>query len=360
MNGLRICLIASSRFPIAEPFAGGLEAHTSALAKALAARGHRVSLFAGPVEDVVTAGIRGVETMTADRFAPSAAARADVSMPPHQWMAEHHAYLQLMLDLSRTGGKRFDVVHNNTLHHLPPAMADAVPVPMITTLHSPPTAWLESALRYAAASSRFVAVSAYTAAQWRHVVDADVIPNGVDTDFWAPGPGGEEAVWCGRIVPEKAPHLAIDAARKARMRLRLAGPAHDRAYFREEIAPRLGTDVEYVGHLASRALVHLVGRSAVAVVTPQWDEPYGLVAAEAMACGTPVAAFRRGGLAERIPPEAGVLCAPDDVGALAEAMREGAGLDRTRTRAHAARHCSLQAMVDAYEQVYRDDGRVAA
>ena len=112
-------------------------------------------------------------------------------------MREHHAYLRLMLDLARSGARRFDVVHNNSLHHLPVAMAEALEIPLVTTLHTPPVAWLESAARFAPSSSRFVAVSDQMDAAWRHVVEATTVYNGVDTDLWSPGPGGAGAVWCG-------------------------------------------------------------------------------------------------------------------------------------------------------------------
>ena len=347
---LRVCVIASSRFPIAEPFAGGLEAHTHALARALVARGHEVTIYAAAGSDPELA----VRTLDVAPFDPTDLARRDVAAPPDAWMREHHAYLALMLELQRTGRHRFDVVHNNSLHHLPVAMAGVLDVPMVTTLHTPPTPWLESAMRLSAAASTFVAVSGSTAAQWAQSVVPRVIHNGVDVGRWRPGPGGTDAVWFGRLVPEKAPHLAIDAARIAGMPLVLAGPCHDSAYYDREIAPRLGGRIRYAGHLDSAQLVHLVGRSAVAVVTPRWEEPYGLVAAEAIACGTPVAAFARGGLAELVGPDSGRLCAPDDTAALARAMREAAGLPRPRVRASAEHHLSLDAMVDGYERVYRD------
>ena len=343
MTPLRICIIASSRFPIREPFAGGLEAHTHALATGLLDRGHDVSVFAAPGSD---ARLR-VTTLDVAPYTSSANARADVGAPPEVWMREHHAYLSLMLALG-AGAARFDVIHNNSLHHLPVAMATSVGIPMVTTLHTPPTPWIESAMRFASPDARFVAVSRATADLWRPVVQPDVIHNGVDTEQWAAGPGGERAVWHGRLVPEKAPHLAMDAARRAGIPIDLAGPSYDREYFAAEIAPRLGHDAAYLGHLGTEDLCRLVGRAAVALVTPVWDEPYGLVAAEAMACGTPVAAFARGGLGEIVAPPGGLLSRPGDVDALASTLRRARRMPRAAVRAYAEEHLSIARMIDDY------------
>ena len=319
------------------------------MADGLAARGHRVTLFAAP-------GSRPhprVELWTADVFTASQAARADLAAPPDRWMSEHHAYLDLMLRLSR-GTSTFDVIHNNSLHHLPVAMSPAVSTPVATVLHTPPLPWLESAVHLAGAGSTFVSVSRHTANAWSHVVETATVPNGVDTDRWVPGPGGGPAVWSGRIVPEKAPHEAIDAARRAGVRLVLAGRVLDEDYARAEVLPRLGGDVTYAGHLSHHELRTLVGRASVALVTPTWDEPYGLVAAEAMASGTPVAGYARGGLAEVVGLRGGRLVAAGDTDALAAAVLEASRLPRAEVRAHAVQCCSRTAMLDAYETVYRD------
>ena len=235
---MRICLIASSRFPIREPFAGGLESMTHTTARGLAERGHEVTLFAGPGSDTSLP----VRVLPLSAFEVSPAAMADRFAPGLDWLADHHAYLGLMLELARTGARDYDVVHNNSLHHLPIAMAPALDVPMLTTLHTPPLPLIESALALCVQPPRFAAVSEWTSRAWRHAVDSVVVPNGLDLRDWDPGPGGDTAVWFGRIVAEKAPHLAVEACRKAGVPLVLAGPVQDVAYFERDLAPLLGPD----------------------------------------------------------------------------------------------------------------------
>nr|WP_211176863.1 glycosyltransferase [Pseudonocardia acidicola] len=349
---MRIALIASARHPIRQPFPGGLEAHTWQLARQLHSRGHQVQVFGGPGSDA-SLGVRELPV----RVPISDHARRDVSMPPESFLSEHHAYLALMLELA-DDGDRYDVVHNNSLHYLPVAMAPSLAMPLVTTLHTPPTPWLESAVQARPGSSspvRFAAVSRYTAAQWSgSVPGATVVRNGVDTAFWTPGPGGGSPVWSGRLVPEKGTEHAVRAARRAGTGLRLAGPISDPAYFRERIEPLLGDDIHYVGHLDHAELVELVGSASVAVVSPCWDEPYGLVVAEALACGTPVAGYARGALPELLDDSCGVLAAPGDVGGLAAAIVRAARLHRAAARRRAERVCSVEAMVLGYERLYRD------
>lgn len=351
MNSLRIGIIAASRFPIAEPFAGGLEAHVWALADGLRRRGHRVTLFAGPGSDPRL----GVELLDLKRPAISEAAQGDVSMCAPEWLDEHHAYLQLMVRLGRTGAADYDVIHNHSLHHLPIAMSATLGAPMVTTLHTPPTPWLESAIQVDPdCPVTFVAVSRHTARAWSHLIpDAQVIHNGVDVNLWVPGPGGGPLVWYGRITREKGTHLAIEAAVLAGRPLVVAGPVADHEYFSREIAPRLAhEDVTYAGHLAHAQLVGLVGAASAVLVTPCWDEPYGLVVAEALACGTPVCAFARGALPELLSPECGRLVAPGDVHGLAAAIADAPHLSRRAAAERAVRWCSLDAMVDRYADLY--------
>ncbi|MEB7447159.1 glycosyltransferase [Arthrobacter koreensis] len=353
---MRLCIIGPSRFPIAEPFAGGLEAHTHALVSALTARGHQITLFAAEGSDPNL----GVEFLDVPVFESSEAARNDVGALPEQWMGEHHAYLSLMLDLAEHGDRKYDAVLNTSIHHLPVAMSRMLRIPLITTLHTPPVGWLESAIQVRGELTRFIAVSAHTRDAWAPLVQSTAIRNGVDTGSWQPGPGGGPAIWFGRIVPEKGTHLAIRAARAAGIPLDLAGPIYDRAYFRTEIEPLLTEDIRYLGHLDHVRLRAAVGHARAALVTPRWDEPYGLVAAEALASGTPVAAFRRGALPEILTERCGRLAEPDDVTGLAGALQAACLLDRSEARVRAEAFCSHERMVAEYETLLQEASTLKA
>jgi glycosyltransferase involved in cell wall biosynthesis len=346
LRKLRIGFIASPIQTVEQPFAGGMEAHTVALAGGLRERGHEVTIHDGG------SGFGGRAGQSHLRL--SETATGDVSMPARDFMAEHHAYLSLMVSLDEQG---YDVVHNNCLHYLPVAMAPSLRTPMLTTLHSPPTPWLESAIAISSpgAAGRWVSVSRANAAAWAHAArPCRVIPNGVALDEWRyrarPRRGG--VVWSGRIVPEKGTHLAVEAARLAAMPLTIAGPIDDREYF-ERCLAEAGPEVEYAGHLDSAALSTLVGDADVALVTPCWEEPFGLVAIEALACGTPVAAFARGALPEILDARTGALARPEDAADLARQIERARGLSRAACRRRAVRHYSLGAMTDRYLDAYR-------
>ncbi len=358
MRALRIAVIADSRHPVAEPFAGGLESHVWHLTTALRRRGHLVSLFAGPGSDPrIATGL-----LTAARVRLSAAARRDPSMPEQAWMHDHHAYLELMLRLAGELAESFDVIHNHSLHYLPVAMASMLRTPLVTTLHTPPTPWLESAIRAADTSAvRFVAVSQHTADAWSSVTpDVRVVRNGVPRAHWPVGTGGRELIWFGRVTEEKAPHLAIAAAVRAGYRLRIAGPIHDKAYFERCVEPLLDRQVRYLGHLTASVLAHEVGRSAATLVTPMWDEPYGLVVAESLSCGTPVAAFGRGGIPEILTSSCGELVTGGDVEALARAVPRVVRLSRACAVRRATDFCSIERMVDSYLEMFEESLAVSA
>ncbi|MET0966646.1 MAG: glycosyltransferase [Nakamurella sp.] len=354
----KILIIASLRYPIAEPFAGGLEAHTWSLAQGLRARGHSVMVAGAVGSDPDVVGYEFGRLPTGD---PTE--RPDITNHPRVKAAELAAFTALMGQLHDGMLGSFDVIHNNALHPFPIEQAHTLPCPLVTTLHTPQLPWAQGVLgsgRYPHAD--FVAVSRATAALWRPLITPTVVRNGIDTGVWKLGSGGTGAVWSGRIAPEKAPHLAIDLAAAAGLELTIAGPVIDEHYFAEKIAPRISDRVRYAGHLGRTALAELVGHSAIALVTPVWNEPFGMVAAEAMSCGTPVVAFARGGLPEIIDRLSGRLLAPVEAGGFTpdqltgavQAVTEATALDRSVVRQRAIARCGSAAMLRGYERVYQD------
>lgn len=254
---LSIAVVGPSRFGIAEPFAGGLEAHTAGLVRRLHSLGHRLTVAAGPERCANDLPVR-LRPIVSNDFDHLFTGRRDIS-PPAEFLAHETERYQVLVD-DLVGRRDIDVIHNNSLH---PAMVDADParVAIVHVLHCPPTPELWAAhvrLAERDGDRRVIAVSASVAAAWKGLA-TDTVLNGVDTSSWHPTAAGHSgAVWAGRIVPEKAPHLAIRACRLAGIPLTLAGPVGDESYFRRFVERELVGPVEWVGPLDSCELAGAV------------------------------------------------------------------------------------------------------
>lgn len=334
----RILVVAPSRYPIREPHAGGLEAMVWDRVRRLRAAGHDVTLVAARGSDFLDRTPRRL------RMPPASwggAAASDETYPAGYLDAVDMRHRRL-LDHLREHRHDYDLVENHSLHPMPVLGSGEHGIPMVTTLHTPPLPELVAAAAHAGAQHSYLAVSAHTASRWReHGVAATVRPNPVDPHAWPLGAGGPGLVWFGRIVPEKGPHLAIDAATMLERPITVAGRVGDADYFAREVAPRASAHVTILGALRRQRLADLVGESGCALVTPRWDEPFGLVLAEALMTGTPVAAFARGGVPEVLDGLPGArLVVPDDVVGLAAAAEELLATtpdERERIREHALR-----------------------
>ncbi|WP_342162761.1 glycosyltransferase family 4 protein [Methylobacterium sp. SD21] len=344
---MKIAVLAHLKYPIGQPHAGGLEMHTHLLTAALRRRGHEVVLFASKGSDPALEPVMLCE--------PTGCAVANPEREEEIDRAEAEAYRRMM-DMVAAGG--FDLVHNNALHALPLQESARLGLPWVTVLHTPPFESLTQGVVVADPDMAFLAVSPSLAQEWSEIVPhAQVVGNGVDLSTFAYGATPDDppyAFWSGRIVPEKGLHLAIDAARAAGLPLVFAGPKMNPIYWDQEIAPRLGPDLTHLGHLAHRDLARHLGRARVAIVSPRWEEPFGLVVAEALACGTPVAAFRRGALPDILDETCGRLAEPDDALSLAEAIRGAVGLSRRACRDRAEALYDAEAMFERYFEIYED------
>ncbi|TPG48354.1 glycosyltransferase family 4 protein [Sphingomonas glacialis] len=342
---MRIAVIAHLRHPIAMPFMGGMEAHCHQLVTALVARGHDVTLFASGDSDPVLP-LHPIAERHYEAVLPWAQWHGTRELTAFQDTAFGHAW-------NAIAGGNFDIVHNNTMHPTLHVLAKRDRRPMVTSLHVPPFAGLADAIAAnAAAWMRQTTTSRAHLATWwtRPPETASVVHNGIDTSRWQFRPSGNgRAVWAGRITPNKGTAVALEAARLADIDLDVIGPIDCMDYFTDRVAPLLDHRRVYRGLLGGQALIDAVGSASVLLSTPMWDEPFGLIAAEALACGVPVAALDRGAMRE-VVGDCGVL-ATDDA-SLANAISRSVAISRTACRDRVERLFSLTSMIDGYERSY--------
>lgn len=354
---MRLAILGPSRNYVGAPFQGGQERFTADLARGLTGRGHHVELWAREGTDVTLAD--RVHLMP-DLPPLSALTAADPDLPDPNFLYAQTFYVSAFRDLLRR--RDIDAVLNESLNQLPLAMSSLLQVPMVTTLHTPPLAWMEVGAWLSGGSGHFVAVSDAVRRQWSPTVTSRVVHNGVDPDRFPLGAGGDGLAWAGRLTPEKGTDLAIRIAAEAGMELRIAGPISDPDWFDAVIAPALGGSVSYLGALSGDELAELYGTSAATLVTPRWQEPFCLVAVESQMCGTPVVGFRRGGLPEVVSGAGGRLVATegDDIGGMAQAIDWVVSTDRRAIAARARRDFSLTRMIADYEQLLFELGAYPA
>ncbi|MGI4745795.1 MAG: glycosyltransferase [Janthinobacterium lividum] len=345
---MRIALLAHVRQPIAEPFMGGMEAHSWHLAAGLAARGHEVVLFAAGDSDPRFA-IDPVLGEHYERTFPWAEHRGCAPLIAHV-----DAGYDAACDRIAAGG--FDIVHNNSLHRFPLQRARTDVVPTVTSLHVPPFDALHWFVKDSAGPRHRLTV---TSAGQMHAwwpggapEEASILYNGIDPAAWPfQATGDGSAVWCGRITPNKGTHLAVDAALRCGISLTVFGTIEDPVYWETLVKPAIKGNIRYGGHLHAASLAPELGRASVFLFTPCWDEPFGLVAIEAMACGLPVASIDMGAAREVIA-EAGTFAPPDDAAALAEAIPSALEIGRSIPRRRVMELFTRDIWLNGCERLY--------
>ncbi|HEV2371382.1 MAG TPA: glycosyltransferase, partial [Streptosporangiaceae bacterium] len=283
---LRVAMIAPPYFTCPPAAYGGVESVIADLADALVDRGHHVTL--------IGAGTPGTR---AQQFI------ATFHTPPADQLGEplpevmHTAHVGRILD-----DLDVDVVHDHTLAG--PLLARGRLVPTVVTAHGPVDTDLGALYRALRPTISLVAISDSQRSRGPDLPWVATVHNAIRPETFPYRADKEDfALFLGRFHPQKAPHLAIDAARGAGLPIVLAGKCAEpmeRAYFKAEIEHRLGTDTTMFGVADATAKRDLLARAAVVLFPICWEEPFGLVMIEAMAAGTPVVALRRGSVPEII------------------------------------------------------------
>lgn len=344
MSPLRIAQVAPPAERVPPVAYGGTERVVYELVRALDSRGHEVTTFASGDSEVP-----GRLVATSPRALRSAPVQEDM----FPWLM---VTAREVLDRARGG--EFDIIHLH-LESLAALLAEASPVPVIATHHGRvdhPAAG--RALR--GSRAHHVAISAHQASTQPDVTWAAIVHNGLDLEAAPFERRRDDAlVFVGRVSPEKGVLDAIEIARRVGRPLRIVakiGPEpHEQAYYRSVFKPALdaaGADVEFLGELDAGSRDQVVAACHATLMAGAWPEPFGLVAIESLACGTPVIARRVGALPE-IVREGMDGFFGDDVAHLASLVERVDTLDREQIRRDVIDRFSAERMADGYEALMR-------
>jgi glycosyltransferase involved in cell wall biosynthesis len=317
---------------------GGIEAMVYWLVQSLVERGHDVT--------VISAGEDRTAARSHSTYPDAPSARVGEALPEvvHAAIANR-----------RLADLELDVVHDHSLAG--PLAAGERDVPTVVTAHGPVEGELGTYYRSLGPDIGLVAISDYQRELAPDLRWVDTVHNAIPVDEYPIRTDKEDfCLFLGWVKAEKAPDLAIRVAREAGRRIVLAAKCSEpaeKAYFEERVRPLLGPDATWVGQADTEEKKDLLARACCLVFPLQWNEPFGIVMVEAMACGTPVVALRRGSVPEVVVDGVTGLVR-DDSDELAQAIDRIGELDPHACRRHVAERFNVPVMVDGYEAVYRN------
>lgn len=341
---MRIGIIAPPWTPVPPPLYGGIELVVDQLARGLADAGHDVTLC--------TTGDSSCPVPKQWVLPQAEGVRIGMAVPELRHVL--HAYDAV---------SDHDVVHDHTI--MGPFYAERFPsLPVCTTIHGPFNDELTDL--YAALAPRvpIIAISHAQQADAADVEVARVIHHGLEASDFPYGEGrgdgdGPYVLFLGRMAADKGAHRAIDVARRAGRRILLAAKMREpweHAYFDEHVSPRLGTDAVYLGEVDHERKLELLAGASALLFPIRWNEPFGMVMLEAMACGTPVLAFPEGAAPEVVEDgKTGFLCQDED--AMVDALGRVEDLSRRDCRASVEGYFSTERMVAEHIELYEELAR---
>jgi glycosyltransferase involved in cell wall biosynthesis len=333
---LRIGIVGPVATTIPAAKNGSVELVTALLCDGLVERGHAVSLFG-----VAKTQTRAVLHATFER---------GYSDLHGLWPWEMCELVNVAIACERW--QEFDVIHYQAPYFpVTIAFSKIISVPFVQTIHHQPMPG-ELALLRKYPETHYVAISDYQAGAMTGLNSVTTVRHGIDTRNFRFGIEPDDyLVFLGRFTPGKGALAAIEVARRTGTRLLMAAPESD--YYRTNIASQVdGHLVRYLGELDFPKKTQLLSHARALIYPVQEGEPFGLVLVEAMACGTPIAALKRGAVPELV--KEGVSgYSFDSLDDLIAGLPRVYGLDRAAVRAHAVRHFDEKRMVDEYERLYR-------
>ena len=339
-DALRVAMLAPPWIPVPAPGYGGVETVVSSLTEAFVEQGHDVTLLCAPGSRSSARVVTLLDEAHPDEIERSL------------YEVDHVARAFAVIERGH-----FDVVHDHC-GFTAVAMADRIETPLVHTLHGQFTPSTAAFYAHHGHKATVVAISrTQIACAPSELAVVAAIPNPVDLSAWSlQEHKSDYLLWIGRMTEVKGPHRAIAAARAAGVPLVLAGVIQpgQRAFFEREIAPHVdGNRVRFIGEVGGATKRSLFANARALLMPIRWEEPFGMVMVEALACGTPVIAFPEGAARELVVHEhTGFLV--DDEAAMAAAVSRLEHISPAACRAWAAAHCDVDVVSRAYVQVFRD------
>jgi glycosyltransferase involved in cell wall biosynthesis len=341
---LKIAVVAPPWFPVPPTGYGGIESVCAGLVDGLVERGHDVTLIGAGQDDT-----------DATRFFAATKEPQSDSVGDALTEVRHAVAASQVI-----GGLDVDVIHDHTAAG--PLVAAGLEIPTVVTAHGPVDGELGD---YYGNLSRYyrdlgerisyVSISNSQRAGAPDLPWAATVYNGIrvsDHDFRCDK--DDFVLFIGRCCPEKAPELAVHAARDAGRKLVALTKCREpdeKDHFEQVVEPLLGSDVEWLEEPPKERKHDLLARARALVMPIQWDEPFGMVMIEALASGTPVVALRRGAVPEIVEDGmTGFIC--DEPAELPTAIERAGEIDSDTCRQVVENRFSLQTMARGYEQVY--------
>jgi glycosyltransferase involved in cell wall biosynthesis len=340
---LRVAMLAPPWISVPPPGYGGVESVVGVLTDALVRRGHAVTLFCAP-------GSR-----SSARVVPLLEESHPEEIERSLYEVDHVARAFEEIDLAAYE-EPFDVVHDHC-GFTALAMADRLDTPLVHTLHGQFTAGTAAFYARHGHKAALVGISrAQLASAPAGMEPVGAIPNPIDARAWPLREHKDDyLLWIGRMTAEKGPHRAIAAARAADVPLVLAGVIQpgQQAFFDREVAPHIdGERVRFIGEIGGTVKLAAFAGARALLMPIRWEEPFGMVMVEALACGTPVIAFPEGAACELVcDGQTGFLV--EDERAMGAAVARLPRIAPRDCRAWVAEHCDVDVVAAAYERTYR-------
>ncbi|MEK7450319.1 MAG: glycosyltransferase family 4 protein [Patescibacteria group bacterium] len=375
MASFRIALLAGLKRPIALDTTVSRNRIIADLAVGLSRKGHDVTIFG-----TADSNLPGI------KFIPVVETGLNFYKLTENPFYTETAYITHAITEFIKYQNQFDLLHNHMYPEFLPLLAlSSINVPVVTTIHGQITDELRMALSDTMGTSSLISIS--KSARERLKLPAQVVYNGIDTSFYTPidNPKKDYVLFVGRMskakkdgkfIDPKGVANAIKVSQGSGVPLKIVGNVEDRKFYDELVIPNLSDKIEVMGGISSeqsltREQMRDLYENAMAFLFPiNWEEPFGLVMAEAMACGTPVVAYNRGSVSEIVRDGVtGFIIDRDDedrpgkgtwiikkkgVEGLVEAVRRIEEIDRKVCRKHVEDNFSVDRMIEGYESVYNE------